>query len=141
MRKTLRVVLDTNVFVSSFIFQKSLYRITEAWKKDQFIWIVSPEILKEYISVISRPKFHQTEKEVQTVASFFTRAVSAGLIESVMPKIKLSLVKKDPKDNMFLEAAIESKADSIVTGDRHLLDLKSYKDIQILLPAEFLRII
>lgn len=132
MSRRLRVVLDTNIFVSTFILAKESHPLVEAWRKDEFLWILSPQIQEEYISVISRPKFNLVKEEVEDVIALLETAITMEIIEKVEPKIRLNVVKQDPQDNIFLECAVDGKAHSIVTGDRHLLDLKSYKDVSIL---------
>jgi len=52
--------------------------------------------------------------------------------------MKLSVIETDPSDNMFLECAVEGRADFIISGDRHLKDLRVYKGIEILDPSTFL---
>lgn len=141
MKKLLRVVLDTNVFISSFILAKEPHLIVEAWRKDVFLWILSPQIQEEYVSVISRSKFHLTKEEIEDVMALLETAVAMKVIEKVEPTIKLAVVKEDPQDNIFLECAITGQAGMIVTGDKHLLNLKAYKDVSILSLSSFLKIL
>ncbi len=61
------------------------------------------------------------------------------LAGNVSPTVKLDVIKADPKDNIILECAVAGNADYIVSGDKHLLDLKEFSGIKILKPAEFLR--
>lgn len=56
----------------------------------------------------------------------------------VYPKNKLDIVKKDPSDNKVIECAIEAEASFVVSGDKHLLEIKEYKGIKIVSPREFL---
>lgn len=56
----------------------------------------------------------------------------------VEPMKKIDVIKKDPSDNKFLECAIEGKTDYIISGNRHLLELKKFKEIKILRAKEFL---
>jgi predicted nucleic acid-binding protein len=53
---------------------------------------------------------------------------------------QLKLIAADPEDDKFVECAISAQAPVIVSGDKHLLDLKHYKDIQILSPSQFIKI-
>jgi len=59
--------------------------------------------------------------------------------EPVNVTTKVEIINIDPADNKFLELAEDGKADFILSGDKHLLDLKSYKDFRIIPAAEFLR--
>jgi len=74
------------------------------------------------------------EQAVETLADYlgFLRIVS-------IPKL-LDAVPRDPDDNMVLECAIEGKAQYIVTGDKDLLVLKTFRDIQIVSASEFLKV-
>jgi len=58
--------------------------------------------------------------------------------ELVVPKRKVCAIKDDPDDNKFIETALESKADYIVTQDKHLLNIKEFEGIKIVSPEEFL---
>lgn len=58
----------------------------------------------------------------------------------VKPTKRINEIKDDPSDNKFLEAAIAGNADYIVSGDKHVLKLKKFKDILIVTPAEFLEV-
>jgi len=61
--------------------------------------------------------------------------------EIVVPKEKLHIVYKDPTDNKIVECAVAGNADYIVSGDKHLLDLKRYGGIDIISPARFLKLL
>lgn len=61
--------------------------------------------------------------------------------ELVIIKNELDAVKEDPSDNKFLETALNGKADYIITQDNHLLKIKEYKNIKIMAPKEFLKIL
>ena len=73
----------------------------------------------------------------QILLTIRTVAKSAKL---VTPSQKVSVVKEDKSDNKIIKAAIESKANYIISGDRHLLRIKKYQQIKIVSPAEFLNI-
>ncbi|MBI4431539.1 MAG: putative toxin-antitoxin system toxin component, PIN family [Candidatus Omnitrophica bacterium] len=139
MRKPVGVVLDTNVFISAFILKKASYKLAEAWQDEKFFWILSPEIKEEYFAVISRPKFGQNEYEVRTIRLLLEHLIEEGTIKQVTPAIKLNIIKEDPKDNKFLEGAVSANASYIVSGDRHLLNQKQYRDILILSIRDFLQ--
>jgi uncharacterized protein len=55
--------------------------------------------------------------------------------------LRISAIKNDPEDNRYLEGAVEGQADFIISGDRHLTDLKVFRGIKIVDPATFLEII
>lgn len=133
----LKVVLDTNVIVSATLIKNSLPdKILRAWQKGKFQLIVSPEIIEEIRRVLFSKKIKNrgwmTEKEIEELLFLLERAalLSPG-------QLSLKVIKEDPCDDKFIIAAIEQKADYIVSGDKHLLNLKSYQEIKIVSPREF----
>ena len=76
--------------------------------------------------VLRRPKFKTGEDEVHRI--ILTLMQTAEVVEVVS---KFSLVEEDPKDNMVIETAYDGRADFIVSGDSHLLALKSFNEIKI----------
>ncbi len=99
----------------------------------QYSIVTSDLILKELVLVLRRPKFKTSEDEVHRVMLALIRTAD---IISVQTKIKA--VKVDPKDDMIIATAIDGKADMIVTGDNHLLALKTYRKIKIVTVEEML---
>jgi len=131
----MRVVLDTNVIVSAYL-GGILEGIIIAWKSGKFTLVVSKEIADEYLDVLRRPKFKIKQTEVDDFAALLLdRADFATPLET------LSVVQNDPTDNKFLEAAIEGKANLIVSGDRHLFELKLFQKIPIVTPREFVNML
>ena len=137
----MRVVLDANVLVSAVISrQGNPGRILDLWEKDAFDLVVSPQIIKETERVIHYPKiqkkYHLPEEHVE---KFLGLIGSQAIV--VNPTHEIGVIEKDPPDNRYLECAKESQASYIVTGDRHLLELKEYKGIVILPPVGFLALL
>lgn len=132
----IRLVLDTNVLVSALIsIRSNPARQLDAAGKDYSLFI-SKEILSELEGVISRDKFgfsnEKIDSAIEAILSFS---------EVVNPEIKLDVVKSDPDDNKILECAIACGASYIVSGDKHLLNLKEYKNIEIISPKEAIDLI
>ncbi len=99
--------------------------------------LLSSEVLKEYAKVLSYPKFKLTKKEIKGL-------LEQELLPYVIPvKVKkhLNIITQDPEDNKFLELAKEGSADYILSGDKHLLELKDFRGIKIVTPAEFFDLI
>jgi uncharacterized protein len=131
----MRVVLDTNVFVSA-VFGRTLQPLFDYWRQGAFVLIVSNEIVQEYFGVLLRPKFKLTHDIIDPImAQIF------HLAEFVIPKYEINIIGTDPSDNKFLEAALAGKAAYVVSGDSHLLDLDSYEGIKILTAREFLTLL
>jgi len=132
--KELRVVIDTNVFISGLNFAGKPGEVLQLFWKGEIRVFISSFILKE-IEKILREKFDWSEEQIQRI---LTR-IKAKVIE-VDPKIKLSVIKEKDEDNRILECAIEGKTQYLISGDeRHLLPLKEYQGIKILSPSEFLK--
>ena len=106
--------------------------IVDEWKAGTFTLIVTDIIAAEYLNVISRPKFNLSEEEMISVSDYLLQVA-----EFVMPEEEIAVVD-DTTDNRFLEAAIVGKVDFVVSGDHHLLDLKSFRDISIMTAKEFI---
>ena len=95
--------------------------------------LLSDEMEKEFIRVLGYEKFGLTPQEMMP----FLRDLRSHA-RHVETKSKISVVIADPTDNIFLECALDGDADFIISGDRHLLDIKVYKDIEIVRAGEFL---
>jgi putative PIN family toxin of toxin-antitoxin system len=130
-----RLVLDTSVFISALLFDGQPGKLINLWQEGKVIFLVSAEVLKEYLAVLSYPKFRLTKKEIKSLIE----AEVVPFFEPVRIKTKLQVVSKDPSDDKFLELAVDGKADFLVSSDKHLLELKSYQRIKIIPVAEFLR--
>ena len=134
----LRCVIDTNVIVSGIIIPQGYpYQILKMWENEKFVFVTSPEIIEEVIRVLQYPKIKKNYKlsdlDIQNVE------ISLGLDTMLVSgKLKVDKIKEDPEDNKFLSCALEGNAYYIVTGDRHLLKLKSYQGIQIITPKKFI---
>ncbi len=129
----MRVVIDTNIFVSSF-FGGNPRRIIDLWKDELLTLCISDEILDEYIDVLNRIGM-KNEVEMKELLSFFSKGFNI-LFTRKTPEI--DIVHSDPDDNKFIECAVALKAEVIITGDRALLSLKEYQGIWILTPRQFL---
>ncbi len=133
----LRVVIDTNILVSSILIQSSLPdKAFKAARKNGII-LLSDVTSQELQEVLTRSKFDQY--------------ISLDIRYQFLTKIKLEsehifiseLIKecRDPKDNKFLEVAVNGNATSIITGDKDLLELHPFRGISILTPRQFLELI
>jgi hypothetical protein len=131
----MKVVVDTNVFVSSF-FGGNPKKIIDLWKNEKITLCLSNAILDEYINVLRRIGM-KDEYELEELLSLFSRGFNI-LFTTKTPKIKI--IKKDPGDDKFIECAVALKADAVITGDGEVLAVKEYMGIKILTPQQFLEI-
>jgi putative PIN family toxin of toxin-antitoxin system len=130
----LRLVLDSNVFISALVFGGKPRQIFDLAIKGLIDVAISDDILEEVKGVLQGTKFQYPARIVRALMSEIE-----DLADLVQPKDKIEAVPEDPADNRVLECAVESGADIIVSGDSHLLGLQSFGQIKIMSPEEFLR--
>lgn len=131
------IVLDTNVLISALAFPGSKPdQILSRIRRGEAELFTSPFILAE-LDRILREKFGFSERET-TVRVRFIRSL-ARLVE---PTARISVVTAKDDDNRILECALAAQADYLVTGDKkHLLPLKTHRNIKIVSPAQFLELL
>ena len=133
--KRLHVVLDTNVLISALLFGGAPREILEMIIAGSIDCSLSTAILDELRDVLQRPKFGFSCRQAAAVVEEL-----CSVCEVVNPSMRIGVVKGDPDDDRILECALEAKAGIIVSGDSHLLELRTYRGIRILGPADFLGI-
>lgn len=131
----LKVVIDTNVFISSLLFGGKPREIVELARSKIILNTTSLFILDEVKGVLIA-KFLWEPRVAETATTGI-----AGFSEMVSPKEQVDVVLDCKADNRIIECALESGARFIVSGDRHLTDLKEYRGIGVVDPGTFLRII
>ena len=128
----MRVVLDTNVFVSGIFWEGNFCsQLIDKWKNREFDLVSSMEILDEFTRTLKNFKIQMPEEMIEE----WRNLIIANSI-MVEPTIKLSVVKDDPDDDKFIEAGITGKSDFIISQDKHLLKLKEYQGMKIISPEE-----
>ena len=131
----MKVVLDTNVYISAILFGGSCEEILKLAGQGSFELIISKNIIVEIESVL-KEKFKWSKNKISETLTFIR-----GVAVVINPEISLSVIKNDPSDDKIIECAVAAKANYIVTGDRnHLLPIKEYKGIKIMSPGEFLKL-
>ena len=128
----LRVVADTNIFISALNFGGTCDEVLSLARRNRIVIFVSPPILQEIQGVL-RVKFGWSAsktREALNAIRAFTRLVA--------PQKSIHIIKEDEPDNRILECALEARATAVVTGDGHLRKLHRYQGIEIQSPAEFL---
>lgn len=127
----LRIVLDSNVVISGFLFGGPPARLLQYGAGGMVQCFTSLAILDEIRDVLQRPKFGLSPEQALTFVEELHE-----LCRVVTPKDRIRAVPADPDDNAVLECAVEAAANWIVSGDSHLLDLRQWRDIRILSPSE-----
>lgn len=132
-----KVVVDTNVLVSALLFGGTPAKLIDLWQVGAIKPLASKQIIDEYLRVFTYPKFKLSEEEINFL-----------LYQQILPYFNVidvhsgsEIIKKDPKDDKFIWCALAGKAKFIISGDQHLLALKSHRKIKILSPAEFIKIV
>lgn len=128
----MRVVFDTNIFISALVVpgsqaEKALFRIFDG---DDTLLISKP-LLDELLSTLAR-KFSRDSEALSQVA-----VMAADMAELVEPKHTVEIFKDD-SDNRVLECAESGRADAIVTGDKEMLLLKRYQGIPLISLRDYL---
>jgi len=117
----LKAVIDTTVWISGVFWHGLPNEILELWKAGDFEIIVSEAILEE----IER-KLHEKAVEFEME----TEVVSEWLD-------LITIACRDPEDDLFLKAAVEGRADFIVSGDKDLTDMGEFREIKLVKPRQF----
>jgi len=128
-----RVVLDSNLLISSYTFGGNPRKIFKLIIGEQIFGVTSRDLTNEFLGVL-RKKFGVTEPDILQIENEMT-----SLFQITYPKQLLNILR-DKDDNRVLEAAIEGKCDYIVTGDNDLLEIGKFKNIQIVTASQFLDI-
>lgn len=128
-----RIVVDTNVVVSGLLFDGKPGKLVKFWKKGRVVPLCSKEIVEEYLRVLAYPKFQLSESEID----FLLSHEIMPYFEALTVKPSKPFVTTDPSDDKFIWCAIEGRAEVIVSGDEHLLNL-SPSPVSVFTVAEFI---
>jgi putative PIN family toxin of toxin-antitoxin system len=137
----MRVVLDTNVVVSAFIWQGTPFKLLEAAARGDIKLFCSAALMAELSEVLTRE--HLAAKLIARRSSVHEAiATYAAQVIYVTPAQVPRVIAQDADDDQVVACALAANADLIVSGDKHLHSLGSeYQGIRIALPSEALRII
>ena len=130
-----RFVLDTNVFVSAIVLPLSVPRKAVDKALDQGVLLFSEATMTELAKVLFRPKF-DPYCGIEDRMLFLSQLRSTA---ELVPIIQLVRQCRDPRDDKFLEVALNGKTDLILTGDADLLELHPWRGIEILSPTDYLK--
>lgn len=126
-----RILLDTNVLISALIFGGKPREILRSVIEKKLIAVTSQVLLAELSDILSK-KFKFTEDKIRLLIEKIKKTFVV-----VYPTVAINILSDDP-DNRVLEAGVEGDCSYIITGDKGLLGLSKYKNIEILNPSEFL---
>ena len=132
----LRVTADTNIIVSGLNFPGKPRSFLAAAESGVVRLCVSSAILKEVAEVLQPEKFGWSAADAKEAINWISQI--ADLVE---PTEAVHVIEDDPSDNRILECAAAAKSDYIVSGDTHLLRLRSFGGKPVLVVSEFLEIL
>ena len=130
----IKVVLDTNVIVSAFGWHGNPEEVVRLAINGFIINFTSIDMLDELRIVLSYPKMGFSKTlQAEIIETIFLYSSTVKTIES------LKVVANDYEDNKVIECAVSAGADCIISGDKHLLDLKRFRNTDIITAGEFLK--
>lgn len=136
MRTVERVIVDTNVFVSGLLRESSVPGQAARRARREATLLVSHATMHELANVLAEAKFDRYVTVEQRVQFIRLIANLAELIPIIHPVREC----RDPKDDKFLEVALNGSGDLIVTGDRDLLAMNPWRETTILSPGDYLKL-
>jgi putative PIN family toxin of toxin-antitoxin system len=136
-----RAVLDTNILISGLITPRGTSaKVLLAWRVGHFNLVTSLPLLLELKEALSRPHLKDRYNlSSQDIHDFIALIKNTALLITD-PRI-VSAQLRDPDDLAVLSCALAGDAEYIVTGDYDLLDLHSFKGVQIVRPSRFLQLL
>ena len=129
-----RFVFDTNVIVSALLIKKSVARDSLDKARGLGDILLSVDVIEELYDVLNRPAFDRYIDEEDRIR-FLNLLVKESILVDITEKIKEC---RDPKDDKFLELAVNGKADFIISGDDDLKVLNPFREIEIVSPRDFI---
>ena len=137
--KRVKAVIDTNVLVSGLFAEAgAVAELMDLWIDERFEIVTSEDILSELYRVLHKPAiqehFKPSEDDITEHINLLREKASI-----TSGRYRTARIKKDPTDDKFLACGLETGADYIVSGDRHLLEIKSYQGIQIVNARTFVK--
>jgi len=138
-KHVLKIVLDTNVWISALIWGGKPVAIVEAAEQGMVDIFVSKSVIAEISQVLSYPKIEKVYNSQLTRQQLMGQILKN--VKFVEATVKLKVIKEHPADDKIIECAVSAKADYIVSGDKHLLNVLFYQKTQIVSVNEFIKLI
>jgi len=137
----IRAFLDANVFVSGILSQNGPPgRILKDWFEQRFELATSSALLAELRRVLNYSKVRRRHGWSEAELDEFLENIES-LAVIVPGELRLNVITDDPSDDRYLECALESGASYLVSGDHHLLELGYFREVEILSPRAFLKLL
>lgn len=135
-----KIILDTNVLVSALIKKDSppYHILYERVFADKDLQCNSPHVMNEYHAVLNRKKFARYSEFVENARYILARIEELAL--EYQPE-KTHDIIKDESDNIFIDLAVASNANYIITGNTNDFTMSEYKNTRIVTPSEYLSLV
>ena len=130
----MKVVVDTNVFVSAVLFGGIPGRILDMWRDGDIDLLLTPKILSEYEDIVHRLHVRYPRVDPEPIVSLVIRRGVFVADEELSQPVSIDL-----DDDKFLAAAIAGESKIVVSGDKHVRDVSGYRQVEVLTPAQFVR--
>lgn len=130
---SMRLVLDTNVLVSAILSPNSISAKILNWGEDNGIILYSAATLCEVLSVLGRSKFSKYIDH-DDIDGLSIRIKTVWLFVEILHQVQLC---RDPKDDKFIDLALNGEASHLITGDNDLLVLHPIENISVINPRTF----
>lgn len=129
----IKAVVDTNIFASGVFWKGAPHQVLQAWMNGRFRWVVSAEIMDEYSRVLMELARGKLDVDVDRILEAVS--VNAEMVRAV---VFAKQICTDPDDDKFLGAAVAAGAEFVVSGDKALLKVGTYKQVRVVGAREFL---
>lgn len=133
----MKIVIDSNIFISGIFWKGASNEIIKLAEEKKVEICATLEIVEELFGVLRRDKFGKFYEEAATEPEYVFGKIFE-LVKIYSCKSNVHIIKDDPSDDKFLACAVASNADFIVSGDKHLLKLKSFQGIPVVAPRQFI---
>lgn len=120
--------------ISALLFSGTAARLVPLWQSRRITLLISRAILTEYLRVFAYPKFQLSDQEIRPLIE----EELLPFVDTIRVRRRLAVVRRDPDDDKFLECAVAGRAQYLVTGDRDLRELGTFRGTTILTAGEFL---
>jgi len=136
----MKITIDTNILISSTFWSGNSNKILEKVENKEIELILSKEIIEEFSKVLECKEIKDKIKD-KNLEMKRTIEKIISLSTFVEPTLKFNEIKDDSTDNKILECAVEFNSEYIISYDKHLLNLKEFRNIKIVSPEEFLELL
>jgi len=131
-----RIVVDTNVYVSGLLWTGLPHTLLSAAETGQLTLVTTPTIIEEVRNVLARPKFAARMSTLTTSIDELMESF-LGIVQIIQEPKVVRVVRSDPDDDKFIACAVAARVRWLISGDTHLLSLRRYRNIRIVTPQQF----